>query len=590
MFKPFAPHMVDGYKLEHGSMYAEGTDFLYSNLTPRSNHHFKGSSLYDGKMVVFGALGAIQEIVALWDETFFSVPKTKAIARFKRRVEGYLGQGKGGVDRMAALHDLGYLPLEIKSLDEGLRIKMKVPMLTIKNTHPDFFWLVNYLETVLSAMIWKGCTNATIAYEYKRIATDYAVRTGSPVEGVMYQIHDFSMRGMPGLESACRSSAAHLTCGVGTDTVGAIDYIEDFYGTGVDLDKYLIGCSVPATEHAVSSSNILTRAARMERQGLVGDTRLIAESEFLYDYITKIVPTGIASYVDDTYDHWGVLTTILTMPKIRKAVLERDGKLVMRPDSGDPVEVICGVEVTKVPHHSSEFGDNWKLDPSDECVDSINDVGYAFAQDVDGGDEVSFLVESSDGVMFRITGDCYNDRYANHKSLDGFSAHVVEELSPEEKGSIQLLWENFGGTINAKGFKELDSHIGLIYGDSITIDRAERIFKRLADKGFASGNVVFGVGSYTYQMNTRDTFGTAMKATATAIKGDFFEIYKDPATGDKLKKSAKGLLHVGYINGELELTDQVSPAIEAAGMLKTRFKDGVLQNLEGIDVIRARLS
>lgn len=511
--KVFAPHMVDCYKLGHASMYTEGTDFLYSNLTPRSNKYFAAMAAegYDGKMVVFGTQGSIMEIVEDWNDSFFLKPKADVIRRYRRRLNGLLGEGVVSTARMEALHDLGYLPLEIKSIDEGARIGMKVPMLTIKNTNPEFFWLVNYLETALSNQIWQMTTNATIAAEYKRILVAAALRTGAAIENVLFQGHDFSMRGMPGYVAASRSGAGHLASFSGTDTVGAVDYIEDYYGFGLDLDAYFIAGSIPATEHAVSSSNILTRQARMQKQGLVGDTRLVAEAEFMLDYITRQNPAGFCSYVADTYDYWGVLTKVLTMPKVKAAIMAREGRLVIRPDSGDPLLVICG-------------------DPD---------------------------------------------------AVPG---------SPEHKGSIQLLWEIFGGTTNAAGFKELDSHIGLIYGDSITLSRAAAITARLEAMGFASTNIVFGIGSYTYQCNTRDTFGTAMKATGTSVQGEFFEIYKDPATGDKLKQSAKGLLYVYKDeNGDYILVDQVDADKEQSGELKVRFLNGKFFNLTNIQEVRERL-
>jgi len=116
--------------------------------------------------------------------------------------------------------------------------------------------------------------------------------------------------------------------------------------------------------------------------------------------------------------------------------------------------------------------------------------------------------------------------------------------SPEDRGAIECLWETFGGTETEKGFKLLDEHIGLIYGDSITLQRAKIITERLAAKGFASTNVVFGVGSYTYQYATRDTFGFAMKATAGKVNGEYRDIFKDPKTDGGDKKSAKGFMKV----------------------------------------------
>ena len=192
--------------------------------------------------------------------------------------------------------------------------------------------------------------------------------------------------------------------------------------------------------------------------------------------------------------------------------MSRQGKLVIRPDSGDPVDILCG----KNSSHPS-------------------------------------IIEPS-------------------------------HLLPEYKGVIELLWDVFGGTINEQGYKVLDSHIGAIYGDSITIERADEICRRLEAKGFASTNVVLGIGSFTYQYNTRDTFGFAMKATYVEVNkpkfaGDFNpegrEIFKDPITDDGTKKSATGLLCVVYDeNNKYKLIDRVDWATTNEGALQTIYKDG----------------
>lgn len=573
MFKMFAPHAVDVYKLGHAAMYTEGTDFLYSNLTPRSNKYFAAQAAegYDGKMVVFGTQGSIIELVENWNESFFSQPKEKVIRRYRRRVNGVLGEGVVSTARMEALHDLGYLPLEIRTIDEGARIGMKIPMLTIKSTIGEFFWLVNYLETSLSSQIWQLATNATIAAEYKRILVAAALRTGAAVEGVMFQGHDFSMRGMPGVVQASRAGSGHCASFTGTDTLGAIDYIEDYYGFGLDLDSYFIAGSIPATEHAVSSSNILTRAARMEANALVGDTRLLAEAEFMLDYITRQNPTGFCSYVADTYDYWGVLTKVL--PMLKEQIMKRDGRLVIRPDSGDPETIICGMKPVV-----GEDGKAIDFESEDAAYDWL-DVGDRIREQKDA-DCVKI-----GGVFYGYEAHVYDD-YTEGNGIDTDVVYPYEVVA----GSIRTLYKIFGGTVNAAGFKELDSHIGLIYGDSITLKRATAIVKRLEAMGFASTSVVFGIGSYTYQCNTRDTFGTAMKATGTGVEGDFFEIYKDPATGDKLKKSARGLLYVYKDEkGDYILIDQVDAEKEQTGELKVRFKDGKFFNLTNIAEVRSRL-
>jgi nicotinamide phosphoribosyltransferase len=153
-----------------------------------------------------------------------------------------------------------------------------------------------------------------------------------------------------------------------------------------------------------------------------------------------------------------------------------------------------------------------------------------------------------------------------------------------------LLWETFGGTINTKGYKELDPHIGAIYGDSITITRASQICTRLKEKGFASTNLVLGIGSFTYQYNTRDTFGFAMKATYGEVNGMGREIFKDPITDDGTKKSAKGLIKIELEKGSYKLYDQVTWEQEQTGELKEIFRDGKLIVNQTLSEIRNRLN
>lgn len=538
----FPLHSTDAYKLGHRAMMQQGTELLYSNLTPRSDRLFKGGPLFDHKMVVFGIQGFIKEfLIETFNAEFFSQPKQQAVARYKRRVDTMMGEGVIPVDGVAALHDLGYLPLRIMALAEGSRVNMKIPVLTIQNTHKDFPWLVNYIEPVLSNSIWKSSTNATIAYEYRRVFEHFAELTGTPLEAVQWQGHDFSSRGMSGPEDVARSGSAHLLSFTGTDAVSAIDYLEDYYNA--DATKELIGGSVPATEHSISSSNILFHVRRLKesRPGFTDEQYLqLGEIAFLMDYITRIVPTGLASYVADTYDYWGLLY-ILSTPDVFNTIMARDGKLVIRPDSGNPVHVLCG----------------YKLCPTE----------FAKQHNFD-----EYLVQYGTIEIDRYEAVRIGNTYYK---LEGFGANCGVEIPEHEiKGSVEVLWNIFGGTRNAKGYKELDSHIGIIYGDSITLERQWEILERLMDKGFASGNVVLGIGSYTYNYSTRDTFGSAVKATATVINGEFIEVFKDPKTGDPLKKSAKGFLAVERDGSDYALFDQ-QDSVET-GELNNVLLDGVV--------------
>ena len=238
--------LKDGYKVGHKFQYPEGTTLVYSNLTPRKSRNREMD-----EVLFFGMQYFIKEyLINQFREGFFNRPKDEVVNAYARRMDHYLGKDSIPYDHIAALHDLGYLPLEIKALPEGELVPMRVPVFTIKNTKPEFFWLTNMLETLLSAIIWKPCTSATTAFHYLKTFTRYAKETvGEDLAFVPWQGHDFSFRGMSGIEDAMMSGAAHLLCFTGTDTIPAIDFLEAYYGA--DCEHELVAGSVPATEHSV---------------------------------------------------------------------------------------------------------------------------------------------------------------------------------------------------------------------------------------------------------------------------------------------------------------------------------------------------
>jgi nicotinamide phosphoribosyltransferase len=238
--------LKDFYKTDHRRQYPVGTEEVYSNFTPRGSR-IEGVN----DVVVFGIQYFIQEyLINQFENNFFSRPKSTVLAAFKRRMDTSLGPDSVSTEHLAALHDLGYLPLEIRALPEGSLCPMRVPLLTIRNTKPEFFWLTNDLETLISAVLWHPITAATIAFEYRKLLTDYAYQTSDIPDFVQWQGHDFSMRGQSSIEAACASGAGHLLSFTGTDTIPAIDFLEQYYGANSESE--LIGGSVPATEHSVA--------------------------------------------------------------------------------------------------------------------------------------------------------------------------------------------------------------------------------------------------------------------------------------------------------------------------------------------------
>ncbi len=236
--------MADFYKIGHREQYPDGTQTVYSTWTPRA------SRVEPIKHVVaFGFQAFIKKyLIQFFNENFFERPKADVVSEYKRVISSTLGIGNPHTQHIERLHDLGYLPIKIMAVPEGTRVPLRVPMLTIENTGSEFFWLTNFLETLMSCEIWLASTSATTAAEYRKILDHYAKLTGDP-EFVKFQGHDFSFRGMACLEAAEMSGAGHLLSFVGTDSIPAITYLEEYYHGNVE--KELIGCSVNATEHSV---------------------------------------------------------------------------------------------------------------------------------------------------------------------------------------------------------------------------------------------------------------------------------------------------------------------------------------------------
>ena len=249
----------DSYKQSHRNQYRKGTEVVYSTWTPRKSR-IEGID----KVMTFGIQYFIKDyLIDSFNKTFFNRPKEEVIAEFKRVMTNYTGEPE--TSHWEALHDLGYLPLKISALDEGTMCPIRVPMLTIENTLPEFYWLTNFVETIMSTEIWKPMTSATIAYQYRKIVEKWTDKTCDNKEHIPYQGHDFSLRGMAGLDGGITSGAGHLTCFKGTDTIPAIMFLETYYNA--DSSKEQIASSIPASEHSVQEANILSMSPGDNQEG-----------------------------------------------------------------------------------------------------------------------------------------------------------------------------------------------------------------------------------------------------------------------------------------------------------------------------------
>lgn len=480
--------LLDFYKTTHNEQYPDGLTKIVSYYTPRMSRLDQVDTL-----VHFGLQGFIKEyLIEGFNNYFFKLTKDQVLAQYKRLINHTLGQGIVDYQKIEALHDLGYLPIAIKSLPEGTQVPVKVPMFEITNTHDSFAWLVNTLETALSCSLWHTQLSANVGYTYREIVNRYYDISVEDHVPRSRALGDFSMRGQESCESAIKSSAGFCLSFLNTATVPTIIYLEDYYNC--DCTKEPVAFGAISTEHSVMNSNY----------AVDGD-----EITMIKRLLNDIYPKNGFSMVSDSYDYWNLIDNIL--PQCKEDILKHDGYIGIRGDSGDPVQITTE--------------------------------------------------------------------------------------------TVERLWAKFGGSINEKGYKVLDTHIKVIYGDSITPQRAEAIYKILVEKGFACNNVLLGVGSFSMQCIedgdtlkpfTRDTFGIAIKATYCEVNGQAIPIFKDPKTDTgHFKKSQKGMCAViKNAEGELDYMDGLDShsiqhiegnllelVFENGSMVKEQTLLGIRQNL-----------
>lgn len=383
---------TDGYKTGHHKMYPKGTTLVYSNFTPRSAKHAPKGVNKD-YVVSFGQQMIMSKIKELFDENFFKKDKYEVCEEIKEEYSMYLNMDYD-VKHIEDLWELGYLPIKVKSLPEGDLVPVGVPVLTVYNTLPEFYWLTNFLETLISNLLWKPITSATIAYQYKTNLKKWAIKTDKDSLGfVDFQGHDFSMRGLDSIDAAISSGLGHATSFMGSDSLPVIHGARKYYG-----EKGFVVGSVNATEHSVMCA---------------GNKEDEIET---FRYLMKQFPTGILSIVSDTWDLWKVMTEYL--PTLKQEILKRDGKIVVRPD--------CYSDDTKVMTNSG-----WKLfkdlNPHVDLVAQVLDDGsYQFVR------PLKYVNEYYEGDMIS-----YKDSYGkidllvtpNHRMIydNGSGSFQVQE-------------------------------------------------------------------------------------------------------------------------------------------------------------------
>lgn len=446
-------------------------------------------------VIMFGLQGFIKEyLIDNFNKNFFDIPIMNLIDEMKEFMDETFYPDEEFLSKIKELHYLGYLPLEIRSIPEGTKAKIGCPMIELSTTHESFPWIGEFIESMISSYIWKPMIDANVAHWYRNIVDKYYNDTVEDSIPRNTAMSEFGFRGADSPESGIHSGSAWLTSFKSTATCGAIKFIERYYNGS--LKGRNIGGGLRSTEHSIMCSSA----------ALDGD-----EETFIKNLLTRLAPAGGISMVSDSYDYWNVVTNIL--PKLKKEILSRDGTLFVRGDSGDPIRIVSGHPIVGV--HGT--------------LESLSSI--------------------DNNVVFK-DGDTYT------LYTDGVINKEITEY--EAKGTVEVLYDIFGGYTNPKGYKVLDNHIRAIYGDSITQNRAEMIYKILKLKGFASNNVALGAGSFSFHCYengngklypyTRDTYGCAIKATYCEWKDETGVIHelgfcKDPKTNDNtdvIKKSMKG--------------------------------------------------
>ena len=831
MFKLNPMMLGDFYKMSHPDLYDRESGTIYATWTPRKSR-IEGCN----KVVVFGVQAFIQKwLIEYFEENFFKQDVDKIVNNYLRLMNNTIHSNGIGEKRIRDLHKLGYLPLEIRCLPEGTMCPIGVPMLTIENTKPEFYWITNFIESFMSSELWSGMTSATIAHKYKKILNHWADKTCDNRDHVDFQGHDFSFRGLNTVNASLATSAGHLLSFSGTDTVPAIPWLEYYYGANVE--KEMVATSIPACYD--DKTEILTdsgwklfkdlekgkdKVAQYHKDGTID---FVLPLDYFKDYYKGQLihfSVGKSNYIDITVtpNHRmvrkntknGNISFIVAngnkynervgysnrysyivagnvigeknftaLDKLRIA-FQADGSLPSHHEdytgiknNGYPIRFsfkkerkanrlrqICnelGIKYTESYYEHNGYYSFWVVSPVSmtkdfswidlknislnycrqfieelqywdgktcgkncisyssiikSCVDMVQIVstlagykskyykyidkrenrqalhtlqidlhkncigganthkekvnydGYVYCVSVPtkmivvrrnnvvlicGNTEHSIMEFNSAGkendeyeafkriitevhptgivsvvsdtwnlwevlknVLPRLKSDILlrdgkivirpdagnpcdivcgvNTRLEQTEFLTEYkNAKDKDYLDEVYLGVVEILWNIFGGTINSKGYKVLDPHIGCIYGDAITMERANEICERLAKKGFASSNIVFGIGSYTYQYNTRDTFGFALKSTYAVKDGKEVFLFKDPITDSGEKKSQKGMVAVIPDGDTIKLVDHLTSKdrdeLADKDLLQLVFKDGTPYNPTTLSEIRDRL-
>lgn len=405
--------LIDFYKAVHAEMLPKGITKSVSYFTPRMSRVKRWN-----EVAMFGLQGFIKEyLVDYFNEYFFFEYRNKAIGTYKTVMDATLGEGTYGLQKIEDLYDLGYLPIEIKALPEGTLVPMHVPMFSIENTHKDFAWLPQALESLISAEMWHPMIAATVGHTYRQIVNKFYEMTCDDDIPKSKALGAFDFRGEECLQSAVKAGAGWCLSFLNTATVPTIPYLERNYNC--DCTKEPVAFGSPSTEHSVMCSNY----------AIDGD-----EETLIKRLLTEIYPNTSFSAVLDSYDYWNVVENIL--PKLKNEIMNHNGCFLVRGDSGDCVDVVTrtvfklweefggttnskGYKVLD-PHVKAIYGDSITVQRCEQIYDILEKNGFAASNVALGVGSFSFQCIEEDGVLKPFTRDTFSSCIkATYCEIDG---------------------------------------------------------------------------------------------------------------------------------------------------------------------------
>ena len=405
--------LIDFYKAVHAEMLPKGITKSVSYFTPRMSR----VKMWD-KVVMFGLQAFCREyLITYFKENFFDRPLEEVLREYKRIMDAALGKDAYKIEKIEKLWKIGCLPIEIQALPEGTLVPMHIPMFCITNTHPDFAWLPQALESLISAEMWHPMLAATVGYTYRQIVNKYYDLTCDDNVPRARALGAFDFRGEECLQSAVKAGAGWCLSFLNTATVPTIPYLEDNYFCNCETQPVAYGS--PSTEHSVMCSNY----------AVDGD-----EESLIKRLLTEIYPNTSFSCVCDSYDYWNVVENIL--PKLKIEILEHNGCFLVRGDSGDCVEVVTqtvfklwdifggtinskGYKVLD-PHVKAIYGDSITIQRCEAIYEILMENGFACSNVALGVGSFSFQCVEENGILKPFTRDTFSSCIkATYCEIDG---------------------------------------------------------------------------------------------------------------------------------------------------------------------------